>query len=199
MKSQRNQVIALVLLLIIWAVSWRLMRAPAAPPSVIKTTAAKASSQQDNLLRNRFHRIRSEMDGLYHYRIKPAPFDASGNPFRINGMITGGDSGVPSRNLTPNTVVVAPGQTPGPEPVLETGTTLLKHAIEATRFGGVVTLGDTTELTVDGQLHKEGEVFTTKVKARLVLIRIKHLTTSSVTLALDDPDAGNAEMRVRLK
>ena len=83
--------------------------------------------------------------------------------------------------------------------VPEVGDVLLNHAIAGLKIGGVVTLGDTTQLTVDAQLHKEGDVFTTKVQGRLVLIRIKLLSTSSVTLALDDPNQGTAEKRVRLK
>lgn len=81
----------------------------------------------------------------------------------------------------------------------EGGEVLLKHAIELTKIGGVVTMNDTTQLTVDGQLHKEGDLFTARVHSRLVGIRIKKLTNTSVTLALDDPDAGTAEMRIRLK
>jgi hypothetical protein len=81
----------------------------------------------------------------------------------------------------------------------EFGEGLLAHAFALTRLGGVVTMNDTTQLTVNGELKKENDVFTTKVQGRLVLIRIKKLTTSVVTLALDDPAAGIAEMKVRLK
>lgn len=201
MKSQRNQLFALIALLVIWAVSWSMIRTPPGPPPVVVKAAAavvKSSAVQDNLLRNRFHRIRSEMDGLYHYRIKPAPFDPAGNPFRINGVTAVGDNGA-SGQQQERAAFVTPNQPQPPVEAVETGSALLRHAIEAVRIGGVVTRGEVTELTVDGQLHKEGEVFTTRVKARVVLIRIKHLTTSAVTFALDDPDAGTAEMRVRLK
>ena len=58
---------------------------------------------------------------------------------------------------------------------------------------------DTTQLTVNGELKKQNDVFTTKVQGRLVLIRIKQLTTSVATVALDDPAAGIAEMKIRLK
>ncbi len=202
MKSQRNQVIALVALLIIWAVSWRLMgpKGASAPAVVAKAAAAKASTQQDNLLHNRFHHIRSEMDALYHFRTKPAPFDTAGNPFHISAAMALAESAGQSRpEAQEKQASVVPGQLAPPVQAAETGSTLLRHAIEAARIGGVVTLGDKTELTVDGQLHKEGDVFTVRVKTKLVLIRIKHLATTSVTLALDDPDAGTAEMHIRLK
>ena len=197
MKNQRNQLIALAVLLILWAISWRLTRIPPPPPSEIKTTAAAKSTQQDSLLKTRFHRVRSEMDSLYHYRIKPAPFVTHGNPFRISGVVPASQGeGVGSQSLRASSagaIVASPSDVP------ERGEALLRHAIELARIGGVVTMGGTTMLTVDGQLHKEGEVFTTKVKAVQVLIRIKHLSTSFVTLALDDPAAGSAEAKVRLK
>ena len=198
MKSQRSQIIMLVGLLVVWAISWRIVRNPSAPPSVIKTTAAKAPVQ-DNPLKARFHRVRAEMDGLYHYRIKPAPFDPSGNPFRISGAMAITESASPSQPVSQDSSKAQQAQVVQQNIAPEGGELLLKHAIEATRIGGVVTMNDLTQLTVDGQLHKEGDVLTAKVHSRLVLIRIKHLTTTSVTLALDDPDAGTAEMRIRLK
>jgi hypothetical protein len=135
------------------------------------------------------------MDGLYHYRIKPTPFDASSNPFRLSpamGVATAPPEPVAAAKSTeePEQAKTAPD---------EFGQALLSHAIAEARLGGVVVMNDTTQLTVDGQLHKEGEVFTVKVRSRLVLIRIKHLSTTFVTLALDDPEAGTAEIRLRLK
>ena len=197
MKSQRSQLITLVALLVIWAISWRIVRIPTAPPSVIKTTAAKAAPQ-DSPLKARFHRVRAEMDVLYHYRLKPSPFDATGNPFRITGAMAIAEPAEPAGASKDASSKSTPGPIAQPNMAPEGGETLLKHAIEATRIGGVVTMNNTTQLTVDGQLHKEGEVFTVRVKSRLVLIRIKRLTTSFAIMALDDPEAGTAEMRVRL-
>jgi hypothetical protein len=199
MKKQSNQVIALVALLIIWAISWRYTRIPAPPPSVIKTNAAKAQAQ-DSVLKNRFHKVRSEMDALYHYRIKPVPFDPSGNPFRIPaGMVGAGERAAPavsaadlSKGGNPESAQTAPAPA-------EFGEALLKHAIQATRIGGVVTLNEITQINIDGQLHREGDLFTTKLLTKKVLIRIKHLTETSVTFALDDPDSGIAEIKVHLK
>ena len=163
MKKQSNQVIALVVLLVIWAISWHYNKIPAPPPSVIVTNAAKAQAQ-DSVLKNRFRRVRSEMDALYHYRIKPVPFDPSGNPFRIPaGMVGAGERAAPvvstsdlSKGGQAGTVQTAPVPA-------EFGEPLLKHAIQATRIGGVVTLNDISQIQIDGQLHKEGDLFTTKV------------------------------------
>jgi hypothetical protein len=196
MKKQSNQMIALVALLIIWAICWRYTRIPAVPPSAIVTNAAKAQAQ-DSVLKNRFHKVRSEMDALYHFRIKPVPFDPSGNPFRIPaGMLGAGERAAPVVSSGDESKGITPGPAPAPA---EFGEVLLKHAIQATRIGGVVTLNDTTQINIDGQLHKEGDLFTTKVLTKKVLIRIKHLTETSVTFALDDPDSGVAEIRVHLK
>jgi hypothetical protein len=201
MKSQRNQLIILAALIIAWAVSWQLTvnknRVPAAAPQPAARSAKAAS--QDSLLKARFRRVRAEMDSLYHYRIKPAPFDAHWNPFRMPAMMlvsTGEKAQAATADNSKNKPVDQSQQTTG-TPELDEA--LLAHAIAGMRIGGVVTLGDTTQLTVDGQLHKEGDVFPTKVRGRLVLIRIRHLSVAAVTLALGDPNQGTAEIRVRLK
>ena len=137
------------------------------------------AAAQDSLLKIRFRRVRSEMDGLYHYRIKPAPFDPHWNPFRMPGHHAGRasreDPGQPPPTIPRARRPRQPQQTSSAP---ELGDVLLAHAIAGLRIGGVVTLGDTTQLTVDGaaaqggrRLHDEG------ARARLVLIRIKHLST----------------------
>ena len=77
MKSQRNQIIILVALIIIWAVSWHMTMNRNKPPPPPPPTQAVRVAAQDSLLKIRFRKVRSEMDSLYHYRIKPAPFDLS--------------------------------------------------------------------------------------------------------------------------
>jgi hypothetical protein len=201
MTKQNKNLIVLGCLVVAWAISWRVNRIPDAVVVAPKTKAVKQAAQE-TMLTMRFHRIRAEMDGLYHYRLKPLPFEPEGNPFRLPSFMTTEDSKpvvddalpTPSRGAKAPVVDAAPVAA---EPS-ESGATLLQHAIEATRIGGVVTMNDTSELNVNGELHKEGEVFTVRVKARLVLIRIKRLTTSFAIMALDDPEAGTAEMRVRL-
>jgi len=196
MKSQRNQVIALALLLIIWAACWVLfIRVPTNPQAPAKPKAAKA--QPESLLAARFRRVRSEMDGLYHYRTKPPPFEAHLNPFRIPGVVaSAGSAGGKGK----------PSDTPFVPPP-NFAETLLKSAVSSMRIGGVVTMNGTIQFTVNGQLHKEGDTFAAKipnaalganVPVKSVLIRVKHLSEASVTLALDDEQAGGAEMRIRL-
>jgi hypothetical protein len=197
MNKQTKQLVVLGILVVLFVISYNVNQLQPMPPSAIKTKAAKAA-QQDNLLRVRFHRVRTEMDGLYHYRIKPAPFEPTGNPFRITRVMAIQDTErVPIATIQSSNRPAADTQ---PETaVAESGDVLLAHAIAGMRFGGVVTMNDTIQLTVNGELHKEGDVFTTMVQHRFVLIRIKHLSTFFATLALDDPEAGTAEMRVRLK
>jgi hypothetical protein len=193
MTKQTKNLITLGVLIVLTGISYRYNRIVAPPPSVIKTLAAKAA-QQDSPLKARFRRVRAEMDGLYHYRIKPVPFDASANPFRLSAGM-----GSATGEQQPAAGTKSSGQTLPASTTDESGDALLAHALSVTRLGGVVVMNDTTQLNVDGQLHKEGDVFTVKVRSRLVLIRIKSLSTTSVTLTLDDPDAGSAEMKVRLK
>jgi hypothetical protein len=197
MNKQTKQLLALGFLLVAWAISWKVNRIPiGATAAAMKAKAAK-SAQQENLLSMRFHKLRAQMDGLYHYRIKPVPFDAKENPFRLPSFMEEAsvDKEVPS--IVAKGPVIEAGP-PTPEAPAESGETLLKHAIGVMRLGGVVTMNNNSQLNVNGELRKEGDVFTVTVKGKLVLIRIKHLTTTYVILALDDPAAGTAEARVRL-
>ena len=178
MKKQYKQLITLGVLCVLWAISAHYNKLPPPPPSVIKTKAAK--SVGDTVLMARFHRIRSKMDALYHYRLKPVAFDPSGDPFRI--LKVKNDSSVKSSGP-------APGSAEG----------ILKQALANMRIGGVMTRNGVIQLTVDGQLHKEGDVFAVKVLSKLVLIKVKSLSDYAATLALEGSEAGPAEIRVRLK
>jgi hypothetical protein len=201
MKNQRNQMIALVVLVIGWALYWHFfIKVPHALVAA-KAAEAKAATKSDSLLQQRFHKVRGEMDALYHYRISPAAFDAKGSPFRIpKGMDGAAETSQAAAEA--NGRAGASDQIPiGPQ-APDFAEKLLKSAIAAMRVGGVVTMGGTTQLTVNGELHKEGDEFTTRVpnsKGQLspVLIKIKTLTTSSVTLSLES-DGGGAEMKLRL-
>jgi hypothetical protein len=197
MNKQAKQVLTLVVLLVLWGISWRVNRLPTVTVvAEMKAKAAKAT-QADNLLSMRFHRVRAQMDGLYHYRIKPPVFDTKANPFRLPSYMMEDtiETDIPASKSKGPLVEAA---APVPEAPAESGDLLLKHAIDTIHMGGVVTFGDATEININGELKKEGDVFTVTVKSRLVLLRIRHLTTSYVVLALDDPAAGNAEARVRL-
>jgi hypothetical protein len=203
MKKQSTQLIFLVSLVVIWAVLWHLyIKVPhnetptSAPPPPPK------ANQSENLLRTRFHRVRAEMDVLYHYRLKPVPFDATWDPFRVpQGIDLSSDSGNVSPQGSQKTAQLEPTLN-GPLPP-DYAAKLLKSAIASLKIGGVVTLKGMTALTVDGQLHREGDVFSTKIpnskgQFRSVILLVKHLSTESVTLALVDSEAGSAEVKVRL-
>jgi hypothetical protein len=199
MKNQRNQLIALVVLVIGWAAYWHFFIKVPRTVVVVKAPTVKVV-KADSLLQIRLHKIRAEMDSLYHYRINPATFDTQWNPFRIpKGMEGSAESGGAPLDLTAKTALADSSQA-GPSP--DYAEKLLKSAIASMRIGGVVTLNGITQLTVDGQLHKEGDEFTAKVptskgQLKFVLIRIRLLSTSSVTLVLES-EGGGAEMRVRL-
>jgi hypothetical protein len=197
MNKQTKQILTLLLLLVLWGISWRINRIPTVTVvAAMKAKAAKAT-QAENLLANRFHRVRAQMDSLYHYRIKPVPFESKVNPFRLPSsmMAEAIDTEVPASKAKGPVVEVA---APTPEAPAESGDVLLRHAIDMIHMGGVVTFNESTRINVNGDLKREGDVFTVTVKGRLVLLRIKRLTTGYIILALDDPAAGNAEARVRL-
>lgn len=200
MNKQRTQLIALAVLVVGWAVYWHFfIKVGPAPTPVAKAPSAKVS-QSETLLRSRFHRVRAEIDALYHYRLKPAPFDARSNPFRLPAGMEQAESGQPSVASATKTSSSASETAPLTP---DSAQSLLKLAVAHMKIGGVVTLNGITELTVDGQLHREGDVFSTKIQsakgpARSVIILIRHLSVSSVTLAIGDSEAGGGELRVRL-
>jgi hypothetical protein len=199
MKNQRNQVIALVVLIIGWAAYWHFYIKM--PQLKVAQAAAAKATKSDSLLQIRFRKVRSEMDALYHYRINPAAFNAQSSPFRIpRGMEGPGDGG----NAAADSALKAlpsDSASNGPLPP-DSAEKLLRSAVASMRIGGVVTLNGTTQLTVDGQLHKEGDEFAARVpiskgQVKPILIKIKLLSTSSVTLVLES-EGGGAEIRVRL-
>ena len=195
-KKQRNQLIALVALLVVWAVLWHFFIKVRPPPPPPAKEVAK-TAQTESPLKIRFRRVRAEMDVLYHYRLKPIPFNAHWNPFRIPG-VSDVQPAAASASKAPGSAQL--GVSP-----LDSSETLLKNAVSTVRVGGIVTRNGAVQLTVDGQLHKEGDVFTVRVQgfknqqAQSVAIRIKQLSEAVVTFALDDPEAGNAELKIRLK
>jgi hypothetical protein len=198
MKKQRTQVIALVFLLIFWALLWKIViRVSPRPPPAAKPAAAKVALNESPLIM-RFHRLRAEMDALYHYRIKPTPFDARWDPFRIPGVANPAQA----NGRVSKTAPTDASQLGVPPP--DFAESLLRSAIAAVRIGGVMTMNGTVQLTVDSQLHREGDVFTaraqiSKTEVKLIRIRIRQLSESAVTFALEDTEGGGAELRIRLK
>lgn len=196
MSKQTKNLLALVVLVVLTAISYHYNIASKNVTVVVAKKAPVAAKvvQQETPLMLRFHRVRAEMDGLYHYRTKPTPFDPDANPFRFPAGVDFSNDKTPiATSKSPLDATLPTGAAP------EFGEGLLSHAVALTRIGGIVTMADTTKLTVNGELRKEGDVFTVKIQNKLVLIRIKKLSTSFVTLALDDPASGVAELRVRLK
>jgi hypothetical protein len=201
MKKQSTQLIALVSLIVVWAVLWRLfIRIPPNASPAAKPAAAKGAPP-DSLLKTRFRRVRSEMDTLYHYRTKPTAFDTQWNPFRVPaGVELSGESSVaaagPSKAALPEIPPTGPM-------AADYAQNLLKSAVANMKIGGVVILNGAIQFTVDGRLHKEGDVFSTRIQnakgqGRTLVIGIKRLTTESVTLILEDPQANGASVKVRL-
>jgi len=193
-KKETQQLLVLLALCVAWFISWRFNRVPEVPPPVPKKQVRE--SAQETPLTIRFKRIRKEMDALYHYRLKPIPFSLESNPFRMPvSMEAEDDTPKPPPNpAAPKSSVVQVA----PSAQAETGDALLRHTIQSARIGGVVTLNGVSQLNVNGELHKEGEVFAARLGTRLILIRIKKLTTTYAIVALDDPQSGDAELRIKL-
>ena len=162
MKNQRNQMIALVVLVIGWALYWHFyIKMPKALVAAKAAAAAKVI-KSDSLLQQRFHKVRAEMDALYHYRISPTAFDGRQSPFRIQKGMDGAAGMATVAVETSSKASPSEQGSSGPQPP-DVAEKVLKTAIAAMRIGGVVSMNGTIQLTVDGQLHKEGDEFTAKV------------------------------------
>jgi hypothetical protein len=194
MTKQRNQIIALVLLVIFWVILWIFyIRVHPTTQLAPKAEPAKVSLA-DSLLRLRFRRVRAETDALYRYRTKPAPFDARDNPFRLPGV-----TDVP--------VITLGIKTPSSDASLrppDFAESLLKTGLTTVRVGGVVNLHGVVKLTIGGQLHKEGDVFTANIPTskgsfKAIRIRILHLSEELATFGLEDSETGSAEYTIHLK
>jgi hypothetical protein len=206
MKKQSSQIAALAILVVLWAVLWwKFIKVQ--PEAQAQAKQAAKANLADTPLHARFRKIRAEMDALYHYRAKPAAFDVAGNPFRVPvGVEMSADeegSGTPGPAKSAN--VEAAQAAPIQELVTpDTAEAMLKAAVGALRIGGVVVRNGTTQFTIDGQLHREGDIFTAKVPAngkgpvRSIIVRIKRLTTDSVTIGMEEAGGHGAEIRVRL-
>jgi hypothetical protein len=195
MKKQRNQVIALVLLCATWGALWLFYfrTHPTAPPNP-QAPAAK-TPLVDSLLRIRFRRVRAEVDALYRYRTNPPPFEARYNPFRIPG-----ETEAPVVTIAKTTTDLSQ-QNARPPDFAES---LLKNAVSNVRVGGVVSRQGSIQLTIGGQLHKEGDVITANIPTskgpfKPVHIRLVQLTEDTAVFALEDSETGNAEYTVHLK
>jgi hypothetical protein len=133
-------VIARVVLSILRGIAAAYNRRHPTPPSIFKTKAAARTVGTDSFPLLRFRGIRSEMNALSHYRIKPKPIDPSVNPFRIPG----------------SKVEVA--STPS-DPIFSStdeAESLPNQAVANMRIGAIMPLNGTSQLTVDGQLYKQG-------------------------------------------
>lgn len=144
MKKQSTQLIALVGLVVIWAVLWKMfVGVPHIATVAVAKPVSTKTTQSDTLLRARFRRVRAEMDALYHYRLKPVPFDGQWNIFRVpTGVDLSGDSVAQSSlAVSKSSASDAAGASNAPDYAQK----LLKTAVSNMKIGGVVTLNGVTE------------------------------------------------------
>jgi hypothetical protein len=165
-----------------------------------KTAAAKAAQQDSPLQDARSTGSGRRWTGSTTTGLSRLPFDRTGipsacrHPWRIPRTRRRWPPS-PAKSRAPKAPAIA-CQSPPPE----SGETLLKHAIDATHI----------RRRRDHERHDAAQrerrapqggrgLHGNEVKARLVLIRIKRLTTSFRDAFPRRPGSGTAEMRVRLK
>jgi hypothetical protein len=196
MKKQSSKVIALVGLCVAWAgLYFFYLRNLGGQPPAPQAQSTK-TSLVDSLLRVRFRHVRSEVNALYAYRTNPPPFDAHYNPFRVPG-----ETEAPVITISRGPTSDALQQNTRPPDFAES---LLKNAISTVKVGGVVSLHGSIQLTVGGQLHKEGDVITANIPTskgpfKPVHIKLLQLNEDSAVFSLVDSETGSAEYTVHLK
>jgi hypothetical protein len=138
---------------------------------------AAEPAQLDPSSNPRFIQSRTRIDALFHYRNAPLPpLDPHQNPFRVaNDTGAAPTAGGPSAAVTPG---VAPDSDEG---MLHMGASTLK-------IGGLVVKEGSAQVGINGGLYKEGDVIPARVRGTLVYFRIRHITTDSVTISLNDAE-----------
>ena len=134
----------------------------------------------------RFLQVRDRVKVLYGSRdeTRPAP-DPRYNPFRTP----------PVAPVEPVAVVPAPGAskdsvapTPPPVPAVTTNVAQIKQAVALLKVTGFVERDGRILLNINQALYKEGDTVKVTLKGQSVLLRIKKLTRTSLTLTLGDAE-----------
>jgi hypothetical protein len=126
---------------------------------------------------------RARLDALYRYRLQPPPLpDARSNPFRI------GDAAAVSASADPRSGAVA-APVAGAEPASTDGdAVLLKRAAETLRINGLVETGGRMIVVLNDANYKEGDVLTVRLQGSPVVLRIRQITPTQITLGLNDAE-----------
>ncbi|MBI5770500.1 MAG: hypothetical protein HZA93_22170 [Verrucomicrobia bacterium] len=141
----------------------------------------------------RFLVVRERINLLYGNRdAPPPPIDARHNPFRSQPIAVAptpapGSGGAPVAPGAPAAPPGTPPTEPAPPPV-NPGIALVKQAAALLRVTGFVERDGRTLLNINQALYREGETVKVAVKGQTVLLRIKKLSRTSLTVTLGEAE-----------
>lgn len=152
--------------------------------------AAAAKAPSPVPLSPRFQQVRDRIKVLYGNRDNPPPpIDGRHNPFRSQPIAVTPPPTAPGEKPPPANTT-APGATPAepaPPPV-SSNVALVKQAAALLKVTGFVERDGRTLLNINQALYREGETIKVAVKGQSVLLRIKKLSRTSLTVVLGEAE-----------
>ena len=146
---------------------------------LVLSAADSANPAEARRIADRYALTKARIGALLDQRQSPPPLPANPpNPFYQAPKEVIGDPAAPGHE-SPDTVLV-------PEAAdLSDGDTLRKYAATL-KLGGVITRNGVLHLAINNTASKAGDAITVGHRDRPVYLRIAGLTTSELTLALND-------------
>lgn len=149
----------------------------AAPPPEAAGNKAPAAP----VLSPRFRLVRERIDDLYRHRNASGPeSEQRYDPFRAAGA-----SGAPLPAASAGSATPGGGAS-APTPAADL--TLLQQAVATLKVSGVVEFGGRQLLAVNSRPYKEGDVIQTQVQGQTVYLRVRQISRTTLTLALNEAE-----------
>lgn len=140
----------------------------------------------------RFQQVRERINVLYGNReAPPPPIDARHNPFRSQPIASAPTPPASTAASGPAGTGPAPATLPVGEPLpppANPNIALIKQAAALLRVTGFVERDGRTLLNINQALYREGETVKVAVKGQTVLLRIKKLSRTSLTVTLGEAE-----------
>ncbi|MDD3179084.1 MAG: hypothetical protein PHQ04_01895 [Opitutaceae bacterium] len=120
---------------------------------------------------------RAKIDTLYRNRLRPPPSPAAHtDPFRIGEAV---DS--TTRDAPPS----ADSSAITSEAIPVSDSVILQHVADGLRINGLVKIGGRLHVVLNESTYKEGDILSARYQGSPVLLRVRRITPTQVTLALN--------------
>jgi hypothetical protein len=146
-----------------------------APPPTVKAGKATDKTPAAAPLSPRFQQVRNRIEALFEHRIAPTPTSQVSNPFRIAGA-------------SPISLVseIATGESKPAQSNIDLIS--LQQAVATLKVSGTFEFGGKQQLVVNSRPYKEGDIIPTQVQGQSVYLRVRAISRTSITLALNEAE-----------